>query len=126
MKLLTKTTDYDETINLANKLTGEYDKSVVFHCYWHGNLNEKHLYSVLSCYYFNVLNRNHKIILWLENNTPNDINEEISKYCEIKQFSLQTEKENTNFIEKEFYYNKALSFYSDVVRYLLLYNYLKS
>ena len=123
MKLLSKTTDYDETINLANKLTGEYDKSVIFHCYWHGNLNEKHLYSVLSCYYFNVLNRNHKIILWLENNTPNDINEEISKYCEIKQFSLQTEKENTNFIEKDFYYNKALSFYSDVVRYLLLYNY---
>ena len=123
MKLLSKTTDYDETIKLANKLTGEYDKSVIFHCYWHGNLNEKHLYSVLSCYYFNVLNCNHKIILWLENNAPNDINKEISKYCEIKQFSLQTEKENTNFIKNDFYYNKKLSFYSDVVRYLLLYNY---
>ena len=23
---------------------------------------------------------------------PNDINKQISKYCEIKQFSLQTEK----------------------------------
>ena len=132
MKLLTKTTDYYETIKLANKLTGEYDKSVIFHCYWHGNLNEKHLYSVLSCYYFNVLNRKHKIILWLENNTPNDINKEISKYCEIKEFSLQTEKENTNFIKTDFYYNtvkekltssKVLSSYSDVVRYLLLYNY---
>jgi hypothetical protein len=123
MKLLSKTIDYNETIKIASKLTGSYDKSITFHCYWHGNLNEKHLYSVLSCYYFNVLNRNHKIILWLENNTPNDINEEISKYCEIKQFSLQTEKENTNFIEKDFYYNKALSLYSDVVRYLLLYNY---
>lgn len=123
MKLLTETTGYDKTIELANKLTGEYDKSVIFHCYWNGSLNEKHLYSVLSCYYFNVLNRKHKIILWLENNTPNDINKEISKYCEIKEFSLQTEKENTNFIEKDFYYNKALSFYSDVVRYLLLYNY---
>ena len=123
MKLLTKITDYDETIKLANKLTGKYDKSVIFHCYWHGNLNEKHLYSVLSCYYFNVLNRKHKIILWLENNTPNDINKEISKYCEIKEFSLQTEKENTNFIKTDFYYKTALSFYSDVVRYLLLYNY---
>ena len=41
MKLLTKTTDYDETIKLANKLTGEYDKSVIFNCYWNGNLNEK-------------------------------------------------------------------------------------
>ena len=85
MKLLSKTTDYDETIKLANNLKGEYDKSVIFHAYWNGNLNEKHLYSILSCYYFNVLNRKHKIILWLENNTSNNINEEISKYCEIKQ-----------------------------------------
>ena len=123
MNFLSKTNDYDETITLAKKLTGEYDKSVIFHSYWNGNLNEKHLYSVLSCYYFNVLNRNHKIILWLENNTPNDINEEISKYCEIKQFSLDTEKKNTNLIEKDFYYRKELSHYSDVVRYLLLYNY---
>jgi hypothetical protein len=123
MKLLSKTTDYDETIKLANKLTGQYDKSVIFHCYWNGNLNEKHLYSVLSCYYFNALNRKHKIILWLENNTPNDINKEISKYCEIKQFSLETEKNNANFIQKDFYYCKILSFYSDVVRYLILYNY---
>ena len=56
MKLLTKTTDYNETIKLASELNGAYDKSVIFHCYWHGNLNEKHVYSVLSCYYFNVLN----------------------------------------------------------------------
>ena len=123
MKLLALTTNYNKTIELANQLTGEYDKSVIFHCYWNGNLNEKHLYSVLSCYYFNVLNRKHKIILWLENNTPNDINKEISNYCEIKEFSLKTEKENTNFIETDFYYKKALSLYSDVVRYLLLYNY---
>ena len=123
MKLLTKTTDYDETIKLANKLTGEYDKSVIFHCYWHGDLSEKHLYSVLSCYYFNVLNSKHKIILWLENNTPNDINKEISKYCEIKQFSLDTELINTNFVKKGFYFRTRLNFYSDVVRYLLLYNY---
>ena len=123
MKLLSKTTDYIESIKLASKLTGSYDKSVTFHCYWHGNLNEKHLYSVLSCYYFNVLNHNHKIILWLENNTPNDINEEISKYCEIKQFSLEYEQKNTNFITNSFYYRKELSYYSDVVRYLLLYNY---
>ena len=46
----------------------------------------------------------------VENNTPNDINKEISKYCEIKQFSLQTEKENTNFIETDFYYNKHYHF----------------
>jgi len=123
MKQLLETTDYGESIKLAKELTGSYDKPVTFHCYWDGELNEKHLYSVLSCYYFNVINRKHKIVLWLDNNIPNDINNEISKYCEIKQFSLQTEKENTNFIEKDFYYKKRPSFFSDVVRYLLLYNY---
>ena len=50
MKLLSKKTDYDKTIELAKKLTGNYEKSVIFHSYWNGNLNKKHLYSVLSCY----------------------------------------------------------------------------
>jgi hypothetical protein len=45
----------------------------------------------------------------LENNTPNDINKEISKYCEIKEFSLQTEKENTNFIEVNLFANFIVS-----------------
>lgn len=34
MKLLTNTTDYTETINIALHLQGEYTKPVVFHCYW--------------------------------------------------------------------------------------------
>ena len=71
MKLFTYNTNYNETINIAIKLKGEYNKSVIFHCYWNGQLNEKHLYSILSCYYFNVYNNKHKIILWLDNNTPN-------------------------------------------------------
>jgi len=123
MKRLSKTTDYDETIKLANKLTGEYDKSVIFHCYWHGNLNEKHLYSVLSCYYFNVLNRKHKIVLWLENNEPNNYNIEISKYCEIKQFSLSKEKIKTSFVINYNYNFGGITYYSDFIRMVLLYNY---
>ena len=123
MKLLTNNTDYDETITTAINLKGEYINSVIFHCYWNGQLNEKHLYSILSCYYFNVHNNTHKIILWLENNTPNNINTEIEKYAEIRNFSLSDEINNTLFIKNDFYYNKSLSFYSDVVRYLLLYNY---
>jgi hypothetical protein len=123
MKLLTTQTDYTETINLATTLQGEYSKSVIFHCYWHGSLNEKHLYSILSCYYFNVHHNKHKIILWLENNTPNEYNVEIEKYAEIKYFSFNHEINNTNFMPNNFYYNSSLSFYSDVVRYLLLYNY---
>ena len=35
MKLLTKTTDYDETIKLANKLTGEY-KEYTFDNFFYG------------------------------------------------------------------------------------------
>jgi hypothetical protein len=123
MKLLVNSTDYEETIKIAQSLTGEYAKSVTFHCYWNGQLNEKHLYSILSCYYFNVYNNKHKIILWLENNTPNQYNTEIQRYAEIKEFSLKTEIDNTNFMKLNFYYNKELSFYADVVRYILLYNY---
>uniref|UniRef100_A0A6C0EBN4 Alpha 1,4-glycosyltransferase domain-containing protein n=1 Tax=viral metagenome TaxID=1070528 RepID=A0A6C0EBN4_9ZZZZ len=122
MKLLINSTEYTETINIAKNLSGEYNKSVIFHCYWNGILNEKHLYSILSCYFFNVNNNKHKIILWLENNISNNYNIEIEKYAEIRYFSLSDEINNTNFI-KNINYNKSLSFYSDVVRYMLLYNY---
>ena len=63
MKLITNNTDYKETINIAINLKGEYNKPVIFHCYWSGALNEKHLYSILSCYYFNVYNNKHKIMV---------------------------------------------------------------
>jgi hypothetical protein len=123
MYLLTNTTDYTETINMANNLKGQYNKSVIFHCYWYGELNEKHFYSILSCYYFNVYKNKHKIIVWLENNKPNIYNTEIEKYAEIKYFFLNDEIFNTNYFTTIGYYNRVLSFYSDVVRYLLLYNY---
>jgi|688.fasta_scaffold245462_3 hypothetical protein len=124
MKLLINTTDYTETINIALNLKGEYEKSVIFHSYWNGQLNEKHLYSILSCYYFNVYkNKHNKIILWLENNNPNKYNIKIEKYAEIRHFSLRNEILDTKFITRKFYYKKELSFYSDLVRSLLLYNY---
>ena len=34
MKLLVKTSDYNETIKLAENLEEDYDKPVTFHCYW--------------------------------------------------------------------------------------------
>lgn len=124
MKLLTRQTDYSETIELANNLTGTYDKPVIFHCYWNGNqLNDKHLYSIMSCFYFNVLNKKHKIILWLENNIPNNINKEISKYCEIKHLSLNDEKIKSSFLKNYNYKFNGITFYSDFIRLLLLYNY---
>jgi hypothetical protein len=126
MKLLINKTDYIETINLAINLQGKYSKSVIFHCYWNGILNEKHLYSILSCYYFNVYKNKHKIILWLENNTSNEYNIEIEKYAEIKYFSINNEYNTINFI-KNYNYNDiiyyGITYYSDFVRTLLLYNY---
>jgi mannosyltransferase OCH1-like enzyme len=122
MKLLVNKTDYNETIKLAIDINQKYEKIVTFHCYWNGTLNEKHLYSIKSCYHFN--GKHHKIILWLENNIQNQYNEEIKKYAEVKYFSLNQEINNTIFMQnRHFYYNKTISFYSDLVRYLLLYNY---
>lgn len=125
MKLLLNNTEYEEAINVALSLKGDYGKSVIFHCYWTGTLNEKHLYSIMSCYYFNVFKNKHKIIVWLENNTPNEYNVEITKYAEICAFSLLNEKKNTNLINITNYtYNfKGITYYSDFVRNLLLYNY---
>jgi hypothetical protein len=99
MKLLTQSTDYTETLNIAINLNKSYDKSydkpVIFHCYWNGTLNQKHLISILSCYYFNVCNNKHRIILWLENNIPNKYNKLIEPYAEIKYFSLSKEINNS-------------------------------
>ena len=123
MKLLTKEVEYNKTIHLAANLKGEYAKPVIFHCFWKGPaLNKAHLYSIKSCYYFNVYERNHKIILWLEDNSPNKYNKEIAKYAEIKHFSLKNEAKNTFF---ETYNRHFLDFryYADYVRSLLLYKY---
>lgn len=127
MRLLYNTTDFNKTIKFAAELRDSYDKSVIFHSYWNGNLNKKHLYSVLSCYYFNVLNQKHKIVLWLENNIPNNINKEISKYCEIKQFSIHNETVNTFLENKKITYIKGLgnglTEKANFYRMVLLYNY---
>jgi len=123
MKRLLSDVNYETTIKVAQTINEDYAESVTFHCYWNGELNEKHLYSIASCYYFNVYNNKHKIILWIENNTTNQYNNEIQKYAEIKSFSLHDEKNRMFLKDSNFYYKKALSYYSDVVRYLLLYNY---
>jgi len=125
MKLLTNSIDYTDTIKLVFDIEEKiYDKSVIFHFYWNGELNEKCVYAVLSCYYFNVYKNKHTIIVWLENNTSNKYNEEISKYAEIRYFSFKEEKANTGFVKDDVYYNTSvITLYSDLVRSLLLYNY---
>ena len=108
MKCLSNATDYETTIKLAEQIEiCIYDKPVIFHCYWNGELNEKHLISIRSCYFYNVLqNKKNKIILWLENNLTNDYNKKIEKYADIRVFSLQNELIRTFLENKSFYYNK--------------------
>jgi hypothetical protein len=135
MKQLIDSFEYTQTIEIAKSLHDSiYDKSVLFHCYWNGELSEKHYNSILSCYYFNIFkilqenpslkeNQSHKIILWIENNTPNKYNELIAKYAEIRDFSLGVEQQDTFLENIQLRYNHSLSFYSDTVRYVLLYKY---
>ncbi len=133
MRLLTSHTDYDNTIEIAKNLScNDYNRGVIFHCYWHGDLNEKHYYSILSFYYFNIFldpTKKHKIILWVENNTSNTFNAQISTFAEIKTFNLYHETKDIffNYIcensQLQDHYNNNLSFYSDYVRYILLYKY---
>jgi hypothetical protein len=122
MKLLTTEVNYESTIKLAN-ISEDYNKPVIFHCYWFGVLNEKHLISIKSCYYFNIYNnKNHKIILWVERTNTNLYYEEIKKYAEIKNFLLHNEKKES-FLENYNYNFGGIIYYADFIRTLLLYNY---
>ena len=130
MKMFTDKTSYDDTIVYAQQLTGTYDAPVIFHCYWNttknGGLSEKHLYSILSCWYFNVRNNKHKIILWLENTELNEYAEQIKQYAEIRQFEVDKETQGTFLEGYEFEYKEkrpGVKYYSDYVRQILLYNY---
>lgn len=119
MRLLTDSNEYGTTLQMALDLSGSYDTPVVFHCYWNGVLNEKHLYSILSCYYFHVHRNKHSIILWLEDNQPNEYNEAIKPYATLRDFSLA--HETPAFFEKSAPPRSAITFYSDFVRTVLLY-----
>ena len=126
MKLFSPVHNYDDEIAAAKNLTGVYEKPVTFHCYWDGGLNEKHVISMKSCYYFNVLNRRgRKIILW----TTNDVKEggiydEVSKYAEIKRFDVSKEIVGTAMEGYDYSgANQNPSFFSDIVRYTLLHKY---
>jgi hypothetical protein len=123
MKLLCNSTDFNNTIKIALELKGSYNKPVLFHCYWNGILSEKHYYSILSCYYFNK----NKIILWLENNIPNEFNKKIEEYAEIKYFILENEVKNTFLENYQFRYAKRPVYretkLSNYVRSILLYKY---
>lgn len=100
----------------------------IFHCYWNGELNEKHLGSLKSCYCFHS---DHKIILWLENTShDNPFLNDARQYAEIRWFDIHSEINNTKFeIEwltidaVENLRRQDLPFYTDMIRCLLLFKY---
>ncbi len=104
---------------------GVYDGPVMFHAYWDGQLAEKHLTSLKSCWYHNVRGRtDRKIIIWTApGSTPNDFTVKMSKYAEIRQFDKIKEQAGTPLEGEKFFVNPRPSLYSDVVRYTLLHKY---
>ncbi len=113
---LTKARDIAETT---------YEGEVIFHAYWDGQLAEKHLTSLKSCWYHNIKGReNRKIVVWTATGSaPNEFNEKMSKYAEIKPFDKVKEQAGTPLEGENFFCNPRPSFYSDVVRYTLLHKY---
>ena len=123
MKLLTKETDFEKTIKLI-PIYKNYEDPVIFHCFWRGTLNKKHLISIISCYYFNILNTNNKIILWLEKNKNTKYNKKIEKYAEIINFDYNGEFKTLNYKNEISYgFKDRITEYADFIRLLLLYNY---
>lgn len=107
-----------------------YTEKIVFHCYWKGTLNEKHLASIESCYLFHCVGKeNREIILWLEDANFNYILETIiqNKYATVKVFDPQAEVTKSTLLS--LFHNRVnifrhiVSLYSDFVRYILLYSY---
>ena len=133
MKVLiprTKNNHYHKVTDISKKICEKYsDESYsgkfLFHCYWHGELNEKHLSSIQSCYHYNCLGKpDREILVWVEKTTNDTILDQIQKYATVKHFDYDYEIKNTIFLnlpldEK----NVFLPYYADKIRCLLLYKY---
>jgi hypothetical protein len=145
MKLFTKSIHEIDEIS-----DHEFNQNIIFHCYWNGSISKKQLYSIKSCYYFNVYKKkSRKIILWLDKKpqkpvynhiqkglyimksnqfvTENNILNEIEKFAEIRIFDFNKECENLFHTDVQNNITQKLSnlttppLYADLVRLLLLY-----
>jgi hypothetical protein len=117
---------YDYIIEQGSKLKEDYTNEVIFHCYWSGQLNKFHLLSIMSCYYFNVRNyKNRKIILWTDDKVEeNEYYTKIKKFADVKKWDINQFKSDFKMNIFTSYVNKHdQSFYSDLVRYCILYCY---
>lgn len=132
MKIFTLSNNYTETIEIAKNLSSDitlFNKNIIYHCYWYGELTKKHLYSIKSCYYWNIHKkheRNNKIILWTNTHfdTSSPIYHEIIKYAEIKEFDLINEIKSCKvFDHKQVFFSKNFPYFTDLVRVILLFKY---
>ena len=126
MRLLTNTITFKDNIEIAKQLKGEFNRKLIFHCFWNGILNEKHYVSILSCYILNVKDYdNRKIYLWTDDKfIENEWLEKISDICEIRIFNYEEEIKCTFFeIYKPRSLNTSYSYQTDLIRYILLYKY---
>jgi hypothetical protein len=116
---------HNNALRIARALPDkEFRGCITFHSYWSGELNEKHAASIQSCWKWNVQGRaNRKIVLWVNKHVKNDWSTKVSEWCVIREFDLEEQKRGTPVEGQELTFNPALSFYSDVVRYLLLCRY---
>lgn len=125
MRLYTDKLGYQETIDLVKDLNGEYNDSVIFHCFWNGKLNQKHYISILSCFYTNVQKyKNRKIILWTNSKLEkSEMIDSLSTFCEIRWFQFDFELSTTNLPADYSTGDEVYPIYSDRIRYLILYKY---
>lgn len=105
----------------------KYEGEVIYHAYWDGQLAEKHLTSLKSCWYHNVRDSSKRsIIIWTAGAgiVRNDaVVAEMRKYAELRPFDATKEQIGTPLEGQNFFFNPRPSFYSDVVRYTLLHKY---
>jgi hypothetical protein len=117
--------------NIKNLDTFNIDRNIrssdnhTYHCFWRGELNDKCVVSIKSCYHFNIHGtKGRKLILWYENMNHNKHVADVSNYCELRKFDFDIELQKTPFGDRKFYLNRNnAAFYSDFVRLLLLYIY---
>ena len=104
-----------------------YEDEVIFHAYWDGQLAEKHLTSLKSCWYHNVRGSpKRSIIVWTAGagiSQDDAVVAEMRKYAELRPFDKIKEQAGTPLEGEKFFCNPRPSFYSDVVRYTLLHKY---
>lgn len=87
----------EEAVVFAKSLHSKFESNYIFHGYWNGEVTEKHLISVRSCYLQNIKGSGNKIIFWHENSTRNVWLNQIERYAEIREFDLQREIKGTIF-----------------------------